>query len=80
MPSCIRAPPLAEKMMRGRPARSAYSMARVTFSPSAAPMLPMKKRLSSTAKTAMRPSILPRAVTTPSVRPVAFRAAWSFSS
>ena len=49
MPSCIRAPPLAVKRMRGSLYCRAYlRAARVTFSPTAAPMLPMKKRLSST--------------------------------
>ena len=42
MPSCIRAPPLAEQMMRGRRVRPAYSTARVSFSPTAAPMLPIR--------------------------------------
>ena len=70
MPSCIRAPPLAAKMMRGRRRRVAYSAARVTFSPTAVPMLPMKKRLSSTTHTALCPMILPTAATAASRRPV----------
>ena len=49
MPSCIRAPPLAEKMTSGSFFAAAYSMARVIFSPTAVLMLPIKKRLGSTA-------------------------------
>ena len=48
----------------------AYSMARVIFSPTAALMEPMKKRLSSTPTTHLRPPMVPVAVTTASVRPV----------
>ncbi len=79
IPSCIRAPPLAEKIIRGSFFRAAYSAAQVTFSPTAVPMLPIKKRLSSTAKTALRPSILPRAATAASFRPVDCSSSDSFS-
>ena len=80
IPSCIRAPPLAEKMMRGSLFRWAYSTQRVTFSPTAAPMLPIKKRLSRAAAATLRPSTRPRAVTTASIRPVLSRWRSSFSS
>ena len=80
IPSCIRAPPLAEKMTRGRRCFWAYSAARVIFSPTATPMLPMKKRLSSTANTALIPSSLPTAATAASHRAVFSRWEDSFSS
>ena len=70
MPSCIRAPPLAEKMTSGSFLAAAYSMARVTRSPTAVLMLPMKKRLSSTAATTATPPMRPTAVTAASLRPV----------
>ena len=79
MPSCIRAPPLAEKMMSGSRYRPAYSMARVSFSPTAALMLPRKKRPSRTPTTHLRPSTLPTAVTAASFSPVFFRAASSLA-
>ena len=79
MPSCIRAPPLAEKMISGRRLSAAYSIAQVIFSPTAVLMLPIKKRLSSTATTACTPPILPVAVTAASFRPVLTEAAASFS-
>ena len=70
MPSCIRAPPLAEKMISGSFLLEAYSMARVTFSPTAVPMLPIKKWLSITTATTGIPSILPVAAMAASDRPV----------
>ena len=70
MPSCIRAPPLAENMIRGRPVLGGVLDGRVIFSPTAALMLPMKKRLSSTPTAHLRPPMVPVAVTTASVRPV----------
>ena len=70
MPSCIRAPPLAAKRIRGNLFFVAYSMARVIFSPTAALMLPMRKRLSSTPTTHFCPPMVPVAVTAASVRPV----------
>ena len=79
MPSCIRAPPLAEKMIRGRRFAAAYSTARVIFSPTAVLMLPMKKRLSSTAATTAVPSMRPMPVTTASFKPVLLLWAASFS-
>ena len=79
MPSCIRAPPLAEKMTRGRRLAVAYSTARVIFSPTAVLMLPIKNRLSSTAATTGVPSMRPVAVMTASFRPVLPVCASSFS-
>ena len=70
IPSCIRAPPLAENITSGSFFRAAYSAAWVIRSPTAVPILPMRNRLSITPKTALRPSILPSAVTAPSRRPV----------
>ena len=49
------------------------------FSPTAVLMLPIKKRLSSTATTACTPPILPIAVTAASFRPVLTEAAANFS-
>src|SRR2546426_312445 len=40
MPSCMRAPPEAERMMTGRSLSMASSIARVSFSPTTQPMLP----------------------------------------
>ena len=65
--------------MRGRRLRSAYSMVRVSFSPTAALMDPSRKRLSSTPATHRRPSMVPTAVTAASFRPVFRRAFSSFS-
>ena len=79
MPSCMRAPPLAEKMTSGRRLAAAYSTARVIFSPTAVLMLPIKNRLSSTAATQATPPMRPVAVTAASRRPVLFWAAVSFS-
>ena len=56
----IRAPPLAENMTSGRCLSTAYSMAQVIFSPTAILMLPIKKRLSSTATTVCTPPDFPR--------------------
>ena len=75
MPSCIRAPPLAEKMTSGRRLAVAYSTARVILSPTAVLMLPIKNRLSSTAATQATPPMRPVAVTAASRRPVLFWAA-----
>ena len=79
MPSCIRAPPLAEKMISGSLLRRAYSMARVIFSPTAVLMLPMRKRLSSTQTTQRRSWMLPTAVISASRRPVRSCTCRSFS-
>ena len=65
--------------MRGSFFLDAYSAARVTFSPTAVPMLPMRKRLSSTAKTARRPSIRPNAATAASRKPVSSSSAASLA-
>ena len=80
MPSCMRAPPLAEKMISGRARRTAYSMPSVSFSPTAALMLPIMNRLSSTQATHLRPPISPVATMTASSRPVFSCAARSLSS
>ena len=77
IPSCIRAPPLAQKKISGSFALAAYSTARVSFSPTAALMLPIKKRLSITPTTQRTPPIAPTAVTAASPSPV-FR--WAFSN
>ena len=74
IPSCIRAPPLAAKRIRGSLFFPAYSMASVSFSPTAALMLPMRKRLSSTPTTQRLPPTVPVAVTTASFMPVLRRA------
>ena len=58
---------------------AAYSMARVIFSPTAVLMLPIKKRLSSTAATTDTPPMRPTAATTASLRPVFWVWALSFS-
>ena len=79
MPSCIRAPPLAAKRIRGSLFFVAYSMASVIFSPTAALMLPIRNRLSSTPTTHLRPPMAPTAVTAASVSPVFRWAAESFS-
>ena len=79
MPSCIRAPPLAEKMISGRCFAVACSTARVIFSPTVVLMLPIKNRLSSTAATTGVPSMRPVAVMTASFRPVLPVCASSFS-
>ena len=55
MPSCIRAPPEVENTMTGSFFFVAYSKARVTFSPTAMPMLPIMNRLSITTNTVRRP-------------------------
>ena len=59
---------------------SAYSTRRVTFSPRAALMLPIKKRLSRTPAATFWPSMRPMAVTTPSPRPVRRRVLSSLAS
>ena len=48
MPSCMRAPPEAEKMMSGSLFSIEYSIKRVTFSPTALPIDPIMKVLSKT--------------------------------
>ena len=78
IPSCIRAPPLAAKITRGSFRRWASSAARVIFSPTAVPMLPMRKRLSRAPKTARWPLTEPRAVTAASLRPVLSSSPFSF--
>ena len=70
IPSCILAPPEQQNKITGSFSSVARSTAEAIFSPTTWPMLPIKNRLSSTAKTARRPSILPRADTAASFRPV----------
>ncbi len=79
IPSCILAPPLAEKRIRGSLLFAANSMARVIFSPTAALMLPRKNRPSKTPITHFCPSTDPTAVTTASFSPVFLRVASSFA-
>ena len=52
-------------------------MARVIFSPTVVLMLPIKKRLSSTAATTDTPPMRPTAATAASLRPVFW--AWALS-
>ena len=66
--------------MRGSLYLSAYSTSRVTFSPTAADMLPMKKRLSKAPTATRWPPMRPAAVTTPSFMPVRRRAPSSLAS
>ena len=72
MPSCMRAPPDALKMMQGIFSRSAVSMARVIFSPVAPPIAPPQKRKSITASATGMPCIRPVPHTTASFRPLSF--------
>ncbi|MNW56409.1 hypothetical protein D3C74_341210 [compost metagenome] len=67
--SCIRAPPDVEKMIIGKRFSVACSMARVIFSPTTEPMLPVKKSKLMTATTTGRPSMVPSPVITASFRP-----------
>jgi hypothetical protein len=59
VPSCIRAPPEAEATRSGVRLASAASAARVTFSPTTAPIEPPMNPKSITAATTGRPSIVP---------------------
>ena len=75
MPSCIRAPPAAVKMMYGQFSWIAVSTPRMNASPTASPIDPPMKAKSWTPITALRPSIVPRAVISASPSDVATRAA-----
>ena len=71
MPSCIRAPPPEpETITSGSFCRVASSMARVSFSPTTEPMLPMMKPLSVRPKTMRMPLMNPWPTTAASFRPV----------
>ena len=72
IPSCMRAPPEALKMMHGIFSRIAASTARVIFSPTAEPIAPPQKRKSITAAETRMPSIAPMPHTTASLRPLSF--------
>ena len=71
IPSCIRAPPPEpETITSGRRWRVASSMARVSFSPTTEPMLPMMKLLSVTPKTMRMPRMNPWPTIAASLSPV----------
>ena len=71
IPSCIRAPPPEpETMTSGSDWRVASSIARVSFSPTTEPMLPMMKPLSVRPKTMRMPLMNPWPTTAASFRPV----------
>ena len=71
----MRAPPDADTMMTGRCLATASSIARVSFSPTAEPMLPPRYANSKAATTTEKPPTRPTPVTTASVVPVFSRAA-----
>jgi hypothetical protein len=78
-PSCIRAPPDALTTMSGMRSTSASSAARVTFSPTTAPIEPPMKPKSMTQIATRVPPIEPRPQTAASRMPVAVCAATSRS-
>ena len=80
IPSCILAPPEAEKITSGSFFFVAYSAALVTFSPTAMPMLAIINLESMTQITALCPSILQVPVTTASGISVFFSTSESLSS
>ena len=80
IPSCILAPPEHAKRITGSPSLVARSTARAIFSPTASPMLAMRKRPSQTPNTTSVPSILALPVTMASLSPVFSRSPLSFSS
>ena len=72
IPSCIRAPPPEpETITSGSRCRVASSTARVSFSPTTEPMLPMMKLLSVTPKTMRMPRMKPWPTIAASFSPVA---------
>ena len=75
VPSCIRAPPDADTTISGRRLARAYSAARVTFSPTTAPIEPPMNPKSITQIATGRPSIVPVPQTAASFIPVASWAA-----
>ena len=58
MPSCMRAPPVAETTTSARRSAIATSIERATFSPTTEPMLPPMKKKSMTVRLAGLPSIV----------------------
>ena len=72
MPSYMRAPPLVEMMMTGKPFSVAFSMRRVSFSPTTEPIEPPRKLKSMTPRPTRCSPILQRPVMTASFRPVDF--------
>ena len=70
IPSCIRAPPEAERMTSGARLTMASSMARVIFSPTTEAMLPPMKSNSKTQTTVGMPPMRARPEMTASSRPV----------
>ncbi len=79
VPSCIRAPPLADTTTRGMRSRRAASAARATFSPTTAPIDPPMNPKSMTQIATGRSLILPVPHTAASRMPVASWAAASRS-
>ena len=75
VPSCIRAPPDAETMMSGMRSASAASAARVTFSPTTAPIDPPMNPKSMARIATRAPSMRPSPQIAASRRPVASCAA-----
>ena len=80
MPSCIRAPPDAVNTMMGSPASVACSKARVSFSPTTLPILPIMYRGSITASVTGIPPIRQSPVIMASVSPVFARSTICFFS
>ena len=72
MPSYMRAPPLVEMMMTGRSFSVAFSISRVSFSPTTEPIEPPRKLKSITPSATRCSPILPMPVMTASFRPVDF--------
>ena len=73
MPSYMRAPPLVEMMMTGRPFSVPASMSRVSFSPTTEPIEPPRKLKSITPSATRCSPIMPTPVTTASLRLVFFQ-------
>src|SRR4029453_3777612 len=74
MPSCMRAPPEAAKMMNGVPLSTAVSSPLITASPAAMPSEPPMKSKSCTPITTGKPSSLPKPSLMASLVPVLARA------
>ena len=79
-PSCIRAPPEQDTATNGIRRSSARSIARVTFSPRAEPMLPPMKSNSIAARLTAWPPMVAVPLRSASSMPVFFRAALSRSA
>ena len=80
MPSCMRAPPEAQKPTTGRPFSRACSNRRVIFSPTAVPMEAIMNDGSMKKTQARSPPIIHSPVTTASTSPDCSRAWASFFS